>query len=481
MGGSCNACASGTGAPKMTVNISGTPRDFFSAYFVLDITNPEVAPKLLWSFAAPELGLTTSIPKVVRVNPTADSVVSNTNAKWYMVVGSGPTGYNGSVAQSARVYAVNLATGPGSGNSLVQPFTVGSWSSFIGDIASYDRNVDFRTDAVYFGRVIHDGSLPWRGKLYRLTLGSTGTAPSLIYGGQVDASQWGIASAPNRVPTEILDTFTGSCAPSPCTAPTLELGPVVTAPSLAIDDVSKVWVFAGTGRYYSASDKTDTAQQYFVGVKDSVINLQCTQGTSTDCQNDDLLDVSSATVCVVGQGNCGQPAGTNQVTGVTGATSFTSLIALIQSKEGWYTSLPQSGTANGERVLASPVVFGGIVFFPTFTPTNDICASSGTSYLYTLYYKTGSAYSESIIGTSAGAGGVTNINGKMSLGEGLAFGGVVHNGSGADGGAPFKLCSNTSTGALLCNETNVASGGDTGSGGGSSLDPRSRIISWLNQ
>ncbi|TKB65470.1 MAG: hypothetical protein E8D47_07240 [Nitrospira sp.] len=485
MGGSCNACASGTGAPKMTVNISGTPRDFFSAYFVLDITNPEVAPKLLWSFAAPELGLTTSIPKVVRVNgsgPT-DTIVSNTSAKWYMVAGSGPTGYDGSVAQSARVYAVDLSTGPGSGNSLVQPFVVGSWNSFIGDIASYDRNVDYRTDAVYFGRIIHDGSLPWRGKLYRLTLGSTGTAPDLLYGAQPSASQWGIASGANRVPTEILDTFTGSCAPSPCTAPTLELGPVVTAPTLAIDDVSKVWVFAGTGRYFSASDKTDTSRQYFVGVKDSVINMQCTQGSMTDCTDDDLLDVSTATVCLLGQGNCGQTAGTNQVTGVAGATSYTSLIALIQSKEGWYTSLPQSGTANGERVLASPVVFGGIVFFPTFTPTNDICASSGSSYLYALYYKTGAAYSESIIGTSAGAGGVTNVNGKMSLGEGLAFGGVIHNGSGADGGAPFKLCSNTSTGALLCHDTNIGGGGDqgNGSGSGNSLDPRSRMISWINQ
>ncbi len=472
MGGSCNACTAGTGAPKMTVNISGTPRDFYSAYFVLDITNPEVAPKLLWSFAAPALGLTTSVPKVVRVNPTADNRVSNTNAKWYMVVGSGPTGYNGSVAQSAKVYAVNLATGPGAANSLVQSFNAGSFNSFIGDIASFDRDLDYRTDAVYFGRVIHDGSLPWRGKLYRLTMGSTSP-----YGGQTSASQWGIASGATRIPTEILDSFTGSCSPSPCAAPTLELGPVATAPGVAIDDAAKVWVFAGTGRYYSASDKTDTTPQHFFGLKDSVINLLCTQTSSTSCHENDLLDVSTATVCVIGQGNCGQAAGTNQVTGVTGATSFTTLIALIQSKDGWFTSLPQSGAANGERVLSSPVVFGGIVFFPTFIPTNDICASSGTSYLYALYYKTGSAYTESIIGTSAGAGGVTNVSGKMSLGEGLAFGGVTHVGSQSDGGSAYKTCNNTSTGALLCNETNTAGGG----GNGGSLDPRSRIISWLSR
>jgi len=491
MGGSCRGavspaaptCVGGTGAPPMSVTAnfgSGIQtRTFYSAYFVLDITNPEVAPKLLMSFTDEGLGLTTSLPKVVRVNPTTDGEVSNTNAKWYMVVGSGPTGYGAGVTQSATVYAVNLATGPGANNSLVQRFPIGSWNSFIGDMASVDRNLDYRMDAVYFGRVIHDGSLPWRGKLYRLTLGETisGSSPP-VFGSQ-PASAWGISSGGFRAPTEILDTFTGTCAPAPCVAPTIELGPVSTAPGIAIDDAAKVWVFAGSGRYYSAADKTDTATQYFVGVKDSVVNSTCTQSDQINCQDNDLLNVTSATVCIVGQGNCGLPSGTDQVTGVTGATSFTSLVSLIQSKDGWYTALPQSGAANGERVLAGPVVFAGIVYFPTFIPTNDICASSGTSYLYALFYKTGSAYQESIIGTTPGASGNTNISGKSSLGEGLAFGGVTHLGSGSDGGAPTKICNNTSTGALLCTESNIPGGGPGVSSG--VADPRSHFISWIYQ
>ena len=488
LGGSCRGaisptaatCVGGTGAPPMSVTAdfgSGVQtRKFYSAYFVLDITNPEVAPKLLLSFTDEGLGLTTSLPKVVRVNPSTDNEVLNTNAKWYMVVGSGPTGYGGGTTQSATVYAVNLATGPGANNSLVQTFSVGSWDSFIGDMASFDRNLDYRTDSVYFGRVIHDGSLPWRGKLYRLTLGETvsGSNPP-VYGTEA-ASAWGISSGGNRIPTEILDSFTGTCAPAPCSAPTIEMGPVATAPGIAIDDAAKVWVFAGSGRYYGASDKTDTTPQYFVGVKDSVINGTCLGGqtSSTSCEDNDLLNVTSATVCIVGQGDCGQVSGTNQVTGVTGVTSFASLVGLIQSKDGWYTALPQSGAANGERVLASPVVFGGIVYFPTFIPTNDICASSGTSYLYSLFYKTGSAYTESIIGTTPGASGNVNVLGKLSLGEGLAFGGVTHIGSGSDGGAPIKICNNTSTGALLCTESNVAGGPGSGI-----PDPRSHFISWI--
>ncbi|MEK6617929.1 MAG: hypothetical protein AABY90_04465, partial [Nitrospirota bacterium] len=67
MGGSCKACTAGTGAPEMKVNIGGTDHFFYSAYFVLDITNPEADPKLLWSFSYQDLGLTTSYPAVVRV------------------------------------------------------------------------------------------------------------------------------------------------------------------------------------------------------------------------------------------------------------------------------------------------------------------------------------------------------------------------------------------------------------------------------
>ena len=494
MGGSCRGavspaavtCVGGTGAPPMSVTAdfgSGVQtRKFYSAYFVLDITNPEVAPTLLMSFTDEGLGLTTSLPTVVRVNPTTGGEVSNTLAKWYMVFGSGPTGYGGGTTQSANVFAVDLATGPGPytsigasasyRHSLVQRFPIGSWNSYIGDMASFDRNLDYRTDAVYFGRVIHDGSLPWRGKLYRLTLGETVTGSNPPVFGSQAASAWGIASGGNRIPTEILDTFTGTCAPTPCTAPTIELGPVATAPGIVVDDTAKVWVFAGTGRYYSAADKTDTTPQYFVGVKDSVLSVTCTQSTETNCQDNDLLNVSSATVCIVGQGLCGQSGGTDQVTGVTGVTTFTGLVDKIQgnsvlsipAKDGWYTALPQSGTANGERVLASPVVFGGIVYFPTFIPTNDICASSGTSYLYALYYKTGTAYSDPILGTGATP--------KVSLGEGLAFGGVTHIGSGSDGGKPLKICNNTSTGALLCTESGMA-------GGPSAPSPLSHFMSWI--
>jgi type IV pilus assembly protein PilY1 len=458
LGGSCGACTAGGGGPTMTVNISGTNYNFYSAYFVLDITNPEVQPKLLWSFSKSDLGLTTSVPTVVRVTPTADFHADQANAKWFMVVGSGPTGYDGRTNQWSKLFVMNMATGPGTANSLVTTLPVGFVNAFVGDMKALDRNLDYRTDVVYFGRAMSN-TMPWHGKIYRLTMGST-----LPFGGATDPSNWGIAgtgpAAGSRVPTEILDTF-GS--------PLTEMGPVLAAPATAVDDTSKVWVFAGSGRYFAAVDKTDTSTQYVVGVKDSVVNGVCTQTDVVNCWDNDLLDVTSATICVVGVGNCGQSSGTNQVSGVTGVSTMAQLIALVGTKDGWVTKLlPASGPGVGERVLSAATVFGGVVFFPTFTPTNDICASSGASNLYALFYKTGGPYTEPIIGTTAGAGGVANVNKSTSLGAGLAFGAVPYVGSGADGTSPYKLFINTSSGSLSPQEVNLA------------IDPRAHFASWIN-
>jgi|CXWL01.1.fsa_nt_gi type IV pilus assembly protein PilY1 len=484
MGGSCGTCTAGTGAPPMRVvadfNGDGDtvdPNDdryFYSAYFALDITDPEQPPKLLWSFTDTGLGLTTSFPSVLRVLSSTLTDKADKKAQWLMVVGSGPNGYGAEVTgQTAKMYAVDIAKGPGpdSGaflnNSYVKTFPIGSWNSFIGDPVSLDRNFDYRVDVSYTGRVIHDGTLPWRGKLYRLTMGSCTATPCDL----TDAMEgWGIAGGgATRIPTEILDTF-------PTVGP-VELGPVATAPAITVDDAGKVWIFAGTGRYYSNADKTDTSTQYFVGVKDRVINLECSQTTATNCPSNDLVNVSSATICVIGVGTCG--SSTNQVTGVTGATNFTSLIGLVAGKHGWYTTLlPVLGPGVGERVINSPLLLGGIVFFPSFTPTADICSASGTSNLYALFYKTGSAYSEPIIGTTG-----QNVNRSVSNGQGISSSMAVHigasgsaNASGGDASA-FKVCGQSSSGAVSCTDVNVPGGGPSGSGGG--LDPRSRIIAWL--
>ena len=478
-GGSCGACTnvSGTngGGPAMTVTAdfgSGTTtRTFYSSYVVLDVTDPEKDPALLWTFTDSTLGLTTSVPAVLRVSPAADAKTDNTNAKWMVVFGSGPSAYTGDSTQAAKFYVVDLIAGPTytAGAFAGQTYATSDISttasgctasvpcgSFMSDIITVDANLDYRVDIIYAGDTISNGSSspPYIGKLYRITTGAS-----------TDVTTWGVLSGSARIPTVLISTFP--------TAGTTKVGPITSAPATSSDTLSNIWVFFGTGRYFSLNDKTDTTTQYFFGVKDScATSTSCTQTT----QRNNLVDVSSAVVCSV----CA--TGTNQVTGVTGSTTVDQLGTTLEATniDGWFTSLltspPTPATAQGERVLSTPTVLGGTIFFSTFIPSTDICVAAGSGYLYALYYLTGTAYSQSAIGTTT-VGGNTNVNRSISLGTGLPSQMAVQMGSkgsgtegSAGGGAGCKsgttLIYQTSTGALGQNCGKTA------------LTSYSRMISW---
>jgi type IV pilus assembly protein PilY1 len=131
-------------------------------------------------------------------------------------------------------------------------------------------------------------------------------------------------------------------------------------------------------------------------------------------------------------------------------------------------------------VLANPTLIGGIAFFPTFIPDNDLCAASGGSNLYALFYLTGSANATPIIGTTA-SGSNQMVNRSMSLGTGLAAQMAIHLGSqgsgsqGAGGGGGGGCQSgvggfiNTSSGNIAQACTGLAS------------SVRSRYVAWINQ
>ncbi|MCS6896741.1 MAG: hypothetical protein NZM29_02110, partial [Nitrospira sp.] len=258
-------------------------------------------------------------------------------------------------------------------------------------------------------------------------------------------------------------------------------GPVTAAPTVTIDDANKLWVFFGTGRYFGNSDKIDNNVQRLFGIKDSVINGTCTETSTTSCLDDDLVDVTNATVCLVCSG------GTNQVTDPTNptvstfnGTGTTSMVGLVNARDGWRVTLPTGfGTNAAERSVVSPTLIGGTVFFPTFVPTNDFCASTGVSYLYALYYKTGTAATTPVIGTTT-AGSNVNVATKVALGVGLASSMSVQIGSQGSGnlgtgGTGGGGCAGGMTGAIQMS-TGAATQPCTSAG-----DYYSRYVSWVHQ
>ena len=297
------------------------------------------------------------------------------------------------------------------------------------DPIALDHDLDFRTDAIYLGRTIDPGSAAsggsgigyWTGKMYRLTMGTCSAAPCT-------ASTWGINSGGSRVATEMLDTFYMNSG-------TTFLGPVTSSPTVTLDDTGEVWLFFGTGRFLSTADKSDTSTQFLLGLKDSVLRPGgCTQSGVTSCLENNLLDVSNVNICV----SCA--AGSNQVNGVPGTTSYPALITLIKGMDGWATTLSTAG----ERSVVPPTIIAGAVLFPTFIPTNDICVAAGNSNLYALFYKTGSAYSEPIIGVDAAGKSKRSV----SLGEGLASQVAIQIGAAPTGIAGFYQTSGANIGKI---------------------------------
>jgi type IV pilus assembly protein PilY1 len=436
-GGSCGSCAAvsggNAGGPTLTVvadfNSDGDTidvndtRSFYSAYAVLDITDPDATPTVLGVYSSSDLGLTTSYPTVARMNLSSDGNTTHTNSKWYMIFGSGVHGYDGRAAAVATVFAVELGVPLGTAPAVTK-MPVGSWNSFMADPITLDKDLDFRSDAIYVGRTIDPASSGigyWTGKMYRLTMGQCTAAPC-------STSTWGINSGGSRVPTEMLDTFDIG-------AGWAYLGPLTSSPTVTLDDVGEVWVFFGTGRFLSTADKSDTSTQYLLGVKDSVLRPGgCAQTSTTSCWEDNLLDVSNVQICVT----CA--AGSNQVNGIAGTTTYPALISLVKSMDGWVTNLP---TAR-ERSIVPPTIIAGAVLFPTFIPNNDICLALGDSNLYALFYKTGGAYPDPIIGVDAAG----HSQRSTSLGQGLASSVAIQIGAAPTGVAGFYQTSGATIGKI---------------------------------
>jgi type IV pilus assembly protein PilY1 len=368
-----------------------------SAYVIFDITNPEAPPKLLAEVTFPDLGFTTCQPSVIVMRDFQKKHTEGTN-QWYLVFGSGPASpdglgdngansqalINGTSTQNATMYALDLVELASNGKLVMVTPTgkkeydpssdeqyhmvkFSEQNSIVSKPIAVDWDLDFNTDALYFGTISGDHNNGWGGKLRRILM-DNGSDPT-------NTGNWTTDSILIDLSPDAVSTY-------------LPNGQPITASATAgVDKKNDRWIFFGTGRFYSQNDKLNLDQQSFYGVKEPFVEIdQIKNFDYSTVSISELEDVTNVKVYQYGES-------------VTGFDSFGALSNQIEGKQGWRMNFKES---EGERNLGEAVLAGDVLTFTTYTPSNDLCTPEGFSQVYGLYYRTGTAYYRSIFGMDYG-------------------------------------------------------------------------------
>ncbi len=400
---------------------AGVNKTFRSAYFAFDITDP-LNPELMWEFTDANLGFTTSYPTVVYTD--------NTNKDWWIAFGSGPTDTNGTSSQLGRTYVVKLASGIGpTGGSPIATNWGGGNVSFMGNPTSVDIDISAS----------------------QCSGGSCSYTPDVFYIGSSLGTLWRIGC--------IGGTWAGNQSDFVSLGATK---PITAGPSIAEDDNGRLWVYFGTGKLFVDSDQLNTDTQSLVGVKEPLDWSDCDSDsdeseTTIYCVGDclsavavssaNLLDTTDYTVFEGGSVDTDDDLSNGTETTFVGVENDIEQSAGDSDYDGWIIEM-----TGGERCVTKSTVLGGLVTFSTYLPNvADICKHEGESYLNAIYYKTGTASWESVIGTDDSTtiteGGETKekVKRRTSLGYGVASSPSLH--LGKTKGA--KVIIQTSTGEIV--------------------------------
>lgn len=378
-------------------------RNWRSAFFAIDVTDP-LAPVVLWEnghnmalygLADNALGFSMTYPCVAKVGDDFFAIVG-TGAKSSYV-----PDYQGATSQAGRVFVMNMKTG-----AIAATFPVADAQSWFADPINVDIDFSasnpvvgggsgptYNTDVIYIGETywLSTGGGSWNGRIWRI-----------VTNNDVNPANWKMYDMYNTATNQ----------------------PMASAPASSMDGNGNVWIYFGTGKYYSQADKTDVNQQSFYGIKDPCWDTT-TNAWSVTCSNGSLNTAGSYTPSVAAASLADVTSAvvqTNQTVTMTGLATNTwaGLLALLQTKQGWFMNFPLSG----ERSLNKPTVIGGLVLFTTFIPDSSVCGLGGNSYFYAVYYETGTAYYKSVIGTS----GTTVLKKSATSSVGMASSIAVHAG-----------------------------------------------------
>lgn len=409
-------------------NGNGYPFVGESAYVVLDVTDPEKPPTLLAELKFPG-ERTVSGPAVVVVR----DVPTGSPNKFFLALGNGPTDAKKvSTSNDLTLRIFDLADIVANDVTPVRTFDLGATSgegasSFAGDLIASDYDLNGLAESLYFGSVRDTGvgSDQFGGAFWKIGIN-----------GDADPNNW--------TPSLMLSLKSGDASTT-----TGKYGrPVTIRPTLGRNNRGAPMVFFGTGRFFDSADKATYGPQRIYGIVDtSLLNSSDAQFGAVPLDSGKLANVTDLNIYTDSSVD-----GTGTPTGVT---NFTDLQNIFDTAAyvGWYRDLQTSGTNPSERVVSSQTLLGSILLTNTYTPGTSICTGLGTSAIFGLNYKTGTANpSLDFFGTSD-AGSKKVVNPSTSLGQGLPAPPSLHLGN-AKGSTDKKVtaCIQTSTGAIVCKD-----------------------------
>jgi len=339
--------AGGSNADWRTVLVGGL-RSGGKGLFALNVTDPSdfdgtstAAENLvMWEFSHPDLGYITEPPLISLVK------WSNNDYRWSAIV---PNGYNSENGKTG-LFVLDIEGGQ-------DGWTDGSDYEFVelkasGTGLSPLRAVDYQDES---GANVRDG------------------LADRIYAGDLNGNMWAIDLSGGSSSWE--SSYKSSNVAEPLFVAQDSSGnaqPITTAPVMGrnVYDTNgsdpNLFVFFGTGRYFTNTDPATDAIQSFYGVLD--------QGEKVSRSAGDL-----ETRAITKSTSSGAEVRT------VGGASIDWTDTSSTAKKGWVVDFSTAnGGEAGERVIESPLVRGEYVLFNTITPSQSLCQSGGTSWTMAL-------------------------------------------------------------------------------------------------